>query len=216
MGNYFFKEQEKEMSVVVVNKERELDVYLNVYANSSDQLVGEKIYKKGAIEELVGTNSGHYSIIIDRNGESDDDQHPVGFEIHLVMKRPDLSNETAYTGDSRNHNSSKLIKTVKVGKAILFQTKEYAEANNCDKKYIVDKHFNSLFDKFIEEQCSGDIYWGRKNNCHNYARLCIESLKLSWPDSVVSPADGYPILIDVLKIQKCASIATNQTSNQTN
>ncbi|KAM9978218.1 hypothetical protein ACTFIY_011961 [Dictyostelium cf. discoideum] len=189
MGNYFFKEQEKEMSVVVVNKERELDVHLNVYANSSDQLVGEKIYKKGAIEELVGTNSGHYSIIIDRNGESDDNQHPVGIEIHLVTKRPNISNETAYKGASRNYNSSKLIKTVKVGKALLFQTKEYVEAADCYKNYIVVKHFNSLFDKFIEEQCSGDIYWGRKNNCHNYARFCIESFKLSWPDSVVSPAD---------------------------
>ncbi|KAM9992968.1 hypothetical protein ACTFIY_010408 [Dictyostelium cf. discoideum] len=176
MGNYFFKEQEKEMSVVVVNKERELDVYLNVYGNSSDQLIGEKIYKKGAIEELVGTNSGHYSIIIDRNGESDDDQHPVGIEVHLVMKRPIISNETAYSGAPRNHNSSKLIKTVKVGKALLFQTKEYVQANDCNKNVILCQYFDNLFDKFIQEQCSGDIYWGRKNNCHNYARFCIKSL----------------------------------------
>ncbi|KAN0000251.1 hypothetical protein ACTFIZ_000683 [Dictyostelium cf. discoideum] len=161
MGNYFFKEQEKEMSVVVVNKERELDVYLNVYANSSDQLI-----------ELVGTNSGHYSIIIDRNGESDDDQHPVGIEIHLVMMRPNISNETGFSGAPRNHNSSKLIKTVKV------------------------------------EQCSGDMYWGRNNNCHNYARFCLESLHLSWPNSVLSPADDYPFLLEVLKIQKC-TIGTN-------
>ncbi|KAM9956030.1 hypothetical protein ACTFIW_002242 [Dictyostelium discoideum] len=216
MGNYFFKQQEKEMSIVLVNKERELDVYLNVYANSSDQLIGEKIYKKGAIEELVGTNSGHYSIIIDSNGESDDDHHPVGIEIHLVMKRPSISNETGYKGAPRNHNSSKLIKTVKVGKALLFQTKQYVEANNYNKGTIVGQHFDNLFDKFIQEQCSGDIYWGRKNNCHNYARFCLESLHLLWPDSVVSPADDYPFLLDVLKIQKCPSIATNQTSNQTN
>ncbi|KAM9992156.1 hypothetical protein ACTFIZ_012825 [Dictyostelium cf. discoideum] len=216
MGNYFFKEQEKEMSVVVVNKERELDVYLNIYANSSDQLIGEKIYKKGAIEELVGTNSGHYSIIIDRNGESDDDQHPVGIEIHLVMKRPNLSNETAYSCSTRNHNSSKLIKTVKVGKALFFQTKEYVESNDTNKWVILVKHFDDLFYKFIQEQCSGDMYWGRSNNCHNYARFCLESLHLSWPDSVVSPADDYPFLLEVLKIQKCESIATNQTSHQTN
>ncbi|KAM9977012.1 hypothetical protein ACTFIR_010864 [Dictyostelium discoideum] len=201
MGNYFFKQQEKEMSIVVVNKERELDVYLNVYANSSDQLIGEKIYKKGTIEELVGTNSGHYSINIDSNGESDDDQHPVGIEIHLVMKRPSISNETGYKGAPRNHNSSKLIKTVKV------------EANNYNKGTILGQHFNNLFDKFIQEQCSGDIYWGRKNNCHNYARFCLKSLHLLWPYSVVSPADDYPFLLDVLKIQKFPLIATNQTSN---
>ncbi|KAM9976956.1 hypothetical protein ACTFIR_010805 [Dictyostelium discoideum] len=188
MGNYFFKQQEKEMSVVV-NKERELDVYLNVYANSSDQLIGEKIYKKGAIEELVGTNSGHYSIIIDRNGESDDDQHPVGIEIHLVMKRPSLSNETGYSCAPKNNNSSKLVKTVKV-------------ADNYNKGAILGQHFNNLFYKFIQEQCSGDIYWGRKNNCHNYARFCLEYLHLSWLDSVVSPTDDYRFLLDVLKNPK--------------
>ncbi|KAM9993968.1 hypothetical protein ACTFIZ_011933 [Dictyostelium cf. discoideum] len=123
------------------------------------------------------------------------------------MKRPNFSNETGYSGAPRNYNSSKLIKTVKIGKALLFQTKEYAEAS---------KHFNDLFDKFIQEQCSGDMYWGRNNNCHNYARFCLESLHLSWPDSVVSPADDYPFLLDVLKIQQFAIDATNQTSNQTN
>ncbi|EAL64860.1 hypothetical protein DDB_G0285207 [Dictyostelium discoideum AX4] len=151
---------EKEISIVVVNKERELDVFLNVYANSSDQLIGEKIYKKGDIEELVGTNSGHYSIIIDSNGESDDDQHPVGIETHLVIKRPNISNETGFGSFAhRNYNSDKLIKTVKVGKALLLHTKEYVEADNCNKFFILVKHFNDLFYKFIQEQCSGDIYW---------------------------------------------------------
>ncbi|KAM9956031.1 hypothetical protein ACTFIW_002243 [Dictyostelium discoideum] len=100
--------------------------------------------------------------------------------------------------------------------SLLLQTKEYVEANNYNKGAILGQHFNNLFHKFIQEQCSGDIYWGRKNIFHNYARFCLESLHLLWPDSVVSPADDYPFLLGVLKIQKCPSIATNQTSNQTN
>ncbi|EAL64854.1 hypothetical protein DDB_G0285195 [Dictyostelium discoideum AX4] len=101
------------------------------------------------------------------------------------MKRPYISNETGFGSAPRNYISDKLIKTVKVGKALLLQTKEYVEADNFKKGVILGQHFNNLFYKFIQEQCSGDIYWGRKNNCHNYARFCLEYLHLSWPDSVV-------------------------------
>ncbi|KAM9999726.1 hypothetical protein ACTFIZ_008191 [Dictyostelium cf. discoideum] len=138
MGNYFSKQQEMEMSIVAVNKKRVFDVYLNVYANSSDQTIGGIIYKKGEIKEIIGTNSGHYSIIIDRNGEFKNDLHPVGLEMHLVMVDPNHSIETTFYCKARTHNSPQLIKTIKVGKCLSLKTKEYIEACYYSKEYIVE------------------------------------------------------------------------------
>ncbi|KAM9990221.1 hypothetical protein ACTFIY_006248 [Dictyostelium cf. discoideum] len=213
MGNYFLKEKEKEMSLVEVNKERVLDVYLNIYSNSSDQLIGARIYQKGDVEEYIGTNAGHFSITIDKNGESDDDQHPVGLEIHLVMKDAINSTETGFKIAERSANSVKLIKTVKVGKALLLNTKEYVESDNFDRENKIRNLFHESFYTFIKEKCGGDKTWGRKNNCHNFAKYCLEKeLQLKWPETVQSPCDDYPFLLDILKIQKSASIQTNQTS----
>ncbi|KAK5576290.1 hypothetical protein RB653_007431 [Dictyostelium firmibasis] len=198
MGNYYFKQQEREMSMVEVNKERVLDVYLNVYSNSSDQSIGSKIYKQGEIEQLIGSNSGHYSIIIDRMGESTDDQHPIGLEIHLVLKDPNNSKETSFKSNSRESNSSKLVRSVKVGKALLLKTKEYVESDDFDKTYIIGKHFFQLYNNFIKDQCGGDKEWGRINNCHNFTRLCLEDLDIKWPESVSSPSDDYPFLVEKL------------------
>ncbi|KAM9963853.1 hypothetical protein ACTFIW_007109 [Dictyostelium discoideum] len=209
MGNYFSREKEKEMSLVEVNQERVLDVYLNVYSNSSDQLIGARIYQKGAVEEYIGTNAGHYSIIIDKNGESDD--HPVGLEIHLVMKDAMNSTETGFKVSERTANSTKLIKTVKVGKALLIKTKEYVEGDDFDRDIIIRNRFHKSFYTFIKEKCGGDNSWCGKNNCHNFAKYCLEEeLHLKWPETVQSPCDNYPFLLDILKIQK--SIQTNQSS----
>ncbi|KAM9953729.1 hypothetical protein ACTFIR_008821 [Dictyostelium discoideum] len=213
MGNYFFREKEKEMSLVEVNQERVLDVYLNVYSNLSDQLIGARIYQSGAEEEYIGTNAGHYSIIIDKNGESDDDDHPVGLEIHLVMKDAMNSTETGFKVSERTANSTKLIKTVKVGKALLIKTKEYVEGDDFDRDIIIRNRFHESFYTFIKEKCGGDNSWVRNNNCHNFAKYCLEEeLHLKWPETVQSPCDNYPFLLDILKIQKSASIQTNQSS----
>ncbi|EAL60970.1 hypothetical protein DDB_G0292842 [Dictyostelium discoideum AX4] len=144
----------------------------------------------GAFEEYVGTNVGHYSIIIDKNGESDDDDHPVGLEIHLAMKDAMNSIETGFQVTER----------------------KYAEGDNCDRDMNIRNRFHESFYIFIKEKCGGDNAWGRKNKCHNFAKYCLEEeLHLKWPETVQSPCDNYPFLLHIFKIQKSASIQTNQS-----
>ncbi|KAM9994700.1 hypothetical protein ACTFIY_000898 [Dictyostelium cf. discoideum] len=190
MGNYFYKYQDTEemLSPRVVDKKKEFDVYVYdinfsfknllwvAYANKSDQSIGSNVVDK--CSGNCDVNAGHYGIIIDLAGESEDGEHPKETALHFedkVLKSP------------------KIVKCLKVGNA------SSKLGSICRSEKTTIKHgdlaiyYSDLFDKYIKEQCNGDLNW----------------------KTIISPIDEYPFLADLwlrLSLSQDSSILTHKTS----
>ncbi|KAM9955328.1 hypothetical protein ACTFIW_002386 [Dictyostelium discoideum] len=212
MGNYFYKYQETEemLSQRVVDKKKEYNVYVVAYANKSDQSVGSNVVDKSSGNYYV--NAGHYGIIIDLAGESEEGGHPKGFFVHLVLLDPLNSKKTALHFEDKVLKSPKIVKCVKVGNAssklVSICSSEETTVKHCE----LGLYYYRLFGKYIKEQCNGDVNWSKYNNCHKFAKFCIHDLSLSWPETIISPIDEYPFLADLWSLSQDSSILTHKTS----
>ncbi|KAM9969450.1 hypothetical protein ACTFIR_001285 [Dictyostelium discoideum] len=189
MGNYFYKYQETEemLSPRVVDKKKEYNVYVVAYANKSDQS-------------------------IDLAGESEEGSHPKGFFVHLVLFNQLNSKETVLHFEDKVLKSPKIVKCVKVGNSSSKLGSICSSEETTVKHCELGLYYYRLFDKYIKEQCNGDVNWSKYNNCHKFAKFCIHDLSLSWPETIISPIDEYPFLADLWSLSQDSSILTHKTS----
>ncbi|KAF2076437.1 hypothetical protein CYY_002240 [Polysphondylium violaceum] len=181
-----------------INKEKVYDFYLIVYANTSDQIIGSRIYQAGALENTLGsTNARHFSMLIDLTGETPEGEYPKGMEVHEVIWEPEVSQETASMTQVRCTKSEKAIKTIKIGNVAEKLSKICGgNSRTSNKLQCLGHYYCDLFERFIEQECKGDYNWSKLNNCHKFTKYCVQDLSLEWPESIGSPLDDYPFLLD--------------------
>ncbi|KAF2068374.1 hypothetical protein CYY_010301 [Polysphondylium violaceum] len=197
-----------------INKERVFDVYLIVYANTSDQIIGSRIYQAGALGNTLITNAGHFALLIDLAGETPEGEYPKGMEVHEVIWEPEVSQETSSMTQVRSTKSEKAIKTIKIGNAAEKLSKICrGNSRTTYKLQCLSHYYFELFENFIQQECEGDYNWSKLNNCHKFTKYCVQDLSLEWPESIGSPLDDYPFLLDFWSISQKAKVKSNETSS---
>ncbi|KAM9962501.1 hypothetical protein ACTFIR_005409 [Dictyostelium discoideum] len=213
-----FQEEEEEgfkTKLFIKNEKKRNDIYIIIH---SPKLCGSLSLSK-KFEEIVNIDSGHYSILIDIEGETENSKNPIGIECHLI-------NEKKGTG----LNSINLILKQRFKNQYPTSTKKAILVGKLNEQFERrGQYFNYLensFQSFIESKLGDPDHHSNspssssstKNNnnsnkneefinCHTFAKYLIEEkFKLKWPLNINMVEDEYPFLSSLTNAQKEAEL----------
>ncbi|KAN0055762.1 hypothetical protein ACTA71_011648 [Dictyostelium dimigraforme] len=197
----------------IKNEKHRNNVYILIH---STKLCGSLSLSR-KFEEIANIDSGHFSILIDVEGETENSNHPIGMECHLINEKKDIglnSIDLIIKQRNKNHYPTSTKKAILVGKL-----NEHFERRG---QYI--NFLENSFQSFIQSKLEYDSNWSPSSststnctmktdngeefiNCHTFAKYLIEEIfKLKWPLNINMVENEYPFLNSLTNAQKEAEL----------
>ncbi|KAN0034786.1 hypothetical protein ACTFIV_001318 [Dictyostelium citrinum] len=195
--------------IFVKNEKQRNDVYILTH---SPKLCGSLSLSK-KFEEIVNIDSGHYSILIDIEGETENSKSPIGIECHLINEKKGTglnSINLILKQRYKNQYPTSAKKAILVGKL----NEEFERRGQYFN--FLENSFQSFIESRLRSDDSSSSSSTTKNNsseeiinCHTFAKYLIEEkFKLKWPLNINMVKDEYPFLSSLTTAQKEAELIT--------
>ncbi|KAK5576554.1 hypothetical protein RB653_007698 [Dictyostelium firmibasis] len=196
----------------IKNEKQRNDIYILIH---SPKLCGSLSLSK-KFEDIANIDSGHYSILIDVEGETDNTNNPIGVECHLINEKKGIgfnSINLIIKQRFKNQNSISSSKSTSTKKAI--KVGKFNEEFERRGEYInfLENSFQSFIESRLDNSNSSSFNTTRTGNnnelinCHTFAKYLIEEVfKLKWPLNISMVEEEYPFLNSLTNAQKEAEL----------